>query len=179
MAVNISSVQLDDDGVVESVNDALDSSGLDPAMLILELTETTLMHDVQSSADKLKSLKATGVRIAIDDFGTGYSSLAYLRQFPIDILKIDQSFVAGLVETTESAAIVHTLVQLGKLLGLTTVAEGIETNDQWATLRAEEVDFGQGFLFSRPIAAEAMVPFLEGIAEGTEQPLTIARQVCG
>jgi diguanylate cyclase (GGDEF)-like protein len=179
MAVNISSVQLDDDGVVESVNDALVSSGLDPALLILELTETTLMHDVQSTADKLKSLKATGVRIAIDDFGTGYSSLAYLRQFPIDILKIDQSFVAGLLETTESAAIVHTLVQLGKLLGLTTVAEGIETNDQWATLQAEEVDFGQGFLLSRPIEAEAIVPFLEVMAERTEQPLTIARQACG
>jgi EAL domain-containing protein (putative c-di-GMP-specific phosphodiesterase class I) len=175
IAVNISSVQLDDDGVVESVNDALVSSGLDPAMLILELTETTLMHDVQSTADKLKSLKATGVRIAIDDFGTGYSSLAYLRQFPIDILKIDQSFVAGLSETTESAAIVHTLVQLGKLLGLTTVAEGIETNDQWASLGAEGVDFGQGFLFSRPIEAEAMVPFVEVIAERGPQPLTVAR----
>jgi len=162
MAVNISSVQLDDDRVVESVNEALTSSGLDPAMLILELTETTLMHDVQSTADKLKSLKATGVRIAIDDFGTGYSSLAYLRQFPIDILKIDQSFVMGLTETTESAAIVHTLVQLGKLLGLTTVAEGIETKDQWACLEAEGVDYGQGFLFSRPIEAEAIVRFSEG-----------------
>jgi EAL domain-containing protein (putative c-di-GMP-specific phosphodiesterase class I) len=178
MAVNISSVQLDDDRVVESVNNVLVSSGLDPAMLILELTETTLMHDVQSTADKLKSLKATSVRIAIDDFGTGYSSLAYLRQFPIDILKIDQSFVAGLSETTESAAIVHTLVQLGKLLGLTTVAEGIETNDQWASLEAEGVDFGQGFLLSRPIAAEAIVPFLEGITERAEQPLTVAGQVC-
>ena len=162
MAVNISSVQLDDDQVVESVNDALASSGLDPSMLILELTETTLMHDVQSTADKLKSLKATGVRIAIDDFGTGYSSLAYLRQFPIDILKIDQSFVVGLSDTTESAAIVHTLVQLGKLLGLSTVAEGIETTDQWERLEAEGVDYGQGFLFSRPIEAEAVVPFSEG-----------------
>jgi EAL domain-containing protein (putative c-di-GMP-specific phosphodiesterase class I) len=96
MAVNISSVQLDDDRVVESVHDALISSGLDPALLILELTETTLMHDVQSTAEKLKQLKSTGVRIAIDEFGTGYSSLAYLCQFPIDILKINQSFVMGL-----------------------------------------------------------------------------------
>ena len=167
MAVNISSVQLDDDRVVESVHDALVSSGLDPANLILELTETTLMHDVQATADKLKALKSTGVRIAIDDFGTGYSSLAYLRQFPIDILKIDQSFVMGLSETTESAAIVHTLVQLGKLLGLTTVAEGIETHDQWARLEAEGVDFGQGFLFSRPIAAEAIVPLLGDLALAT------------
>jgi diguanylate cyclase (GGDEF)-like protein len=172
MAVNISSVQLDDGAIVDIVNDALVSSGLDPALLILELTETTLMHDVQTSAAKLKSLKSTGVRVAIDDFGTGYSSLAYLRQFPIDILKIDQSFVRGLSETTESAAIVHTLVQLGKLLGLTTVAEGIETDDQWTSLEAEGVDFGQGFLFSRPLEAEAIVPLLGNIAEKTERSLT-------
>jgi diguanylate cyclase (GGDEF)-like protein len=165
MAVNISSVQLDDDAIVDNVNDALVSSGINPAMLILELTETTLMHDVQTTAGKLKSLKSTGIRIAIDDFGTGYSSLAYLRQFPIDILKIDQSFVSGLSETTESAAIVHTLVQLGKLLRLTTVAEGIETNDQWTRLEAEGVDFGQGFLFSHPVEAEAIIQLLGDVAE--------------
>jgi diguanylate cyclase (GGDEF)-like protein len=175
MAVNISCVQLDDDRVVESVNDALVSSGLDPAMLILELTETTLMHDVQSTAGQLKLLKSTGVRIAIDDFGTGYSSLAYLRQFPIDILKIDQSFIMGLSESPESAAIVHTLAQLGKLLGLTTVAEGIETGDQWTRLEAEGVDYGQGFHFSRPIEAEGIVPLLREILERNEQWLTSAR----
>ena len=172
-AVNISSVQLDDDRIVDIVNDALFSSGLDPATLILELTETTLMHDVRTTASKLKSLKSTGIRIAIDDFGTGYSSLAYLRQFPIDILKIDQSFVLGLSEAAESAAIVHTLVQLGKLLGLTTVAEGIETADQFTFLEAEGVDFGQGFLFSRPIEAEAIVPLLGDIAERSGQSLTV------
>jgi diguanylate cyclase len=139
----------------------------------LELTETTLMHDVQTTADKLKSLKSTGIRIAIDDFGTGYSSLAYLRQFPIDILKIDQSFVVGLSETTESAAIVHTLVQLGKLLGLTTVAEGVETNDQYARLADEEVDYGQGFLFSPAMAAEAIVPLLDDLADRNSQSLAV------
>jgi diguanylate cyclase (GGDEF)-like protein len=173
MAVNISSVQLDDDAIVTIVNEALISSGLDPAALILELTETTLMHDVQTTADKLKSLKSTGIRIAIDDFGTGYSSLAYLRQFPIDILKIDQSFVVGLSETTESAAIVHTLVQLGKLLGLTTVAEGVETNDQYARLADEEVDYGQGFLFSPAMAAEAIVPLLDDLADRNSQSLAV------
>jgi diguanylate cyclase (GGDEF)-like protein len=157
MAVNISSVQLDDDAIVDTVKHALLASGFDPAYLILELTETTLMHDVQTTANKLKSLKSTGIRVAIDDFGTGYSSLSYLRQFPIDILKIDQSFVMGIAETPESAAIVHTLVQLGKLLGLTTVAEGIETDEQWARLEAEGVDYGQGFLFSRPVEAKAIV----------------------
>ena len=118
------------------------------------------MHDVQVTTGKLKALKSTGIRIAIDDFGTGYSSLAYLRQFPIDILKIDQSFVLGLSETPESAAIVHTLVQLGKLLGLTTIAEGIESNDQWTQLEAEGVDYGQGFLFSHPVEAEAIAELL-------------------
>ena len=99
------------------------------------------------------SCKTLGIRLAIDDFGTGYSSLAYLRQFPIDILKIDQSFVSGMVETKESAAIVHTLVQLGKVLGLTTVAEGVESPEQRDRLRAEGVNVGQGYLFSRPLDA--------------------------
>ena len=93
------------------------------------------------------------MRLAIDDFGTGYSSLAYLQQFPIDVLKIDQSFVSGMAETKESAAIVHTLVQLGKVLGLTTVAEGVESPEQRDRLRAEGVNVAQGYLFSRPVDA--------------------------
>jgi EAL domain-containing protein (putative c-di-GMP-specific phosphodiesterase class I) len=96
------------------------------------------------------------VRVAIDDFGTGYSSLAYLRQFPIDVLKIDQSFVSGVAATKESAAVVHTLVQLGKVLGLETVAEGIESEDQRKRLQAEDVNIGQGFLFARPLDVEAV-----------------------
>jgi EAL domain-containing protein (putative c-di-GMP-specific phosphodiesterase class I) len=96
-------------------------------------------------------LKALGVRVAIDDFGTGYSSLAYLRQFPIDILKIDRSFVSGIADSKESEALVHTLVQLGKVLGIETIAEGVETNDQRSRLETEHVDTGQGFLFARPL----------------------------
>jgi len=113
---------------------------------------------------RLQMLKAVGVRIAIDDFGTGYSSLAYLRQFPIDVLKIDRSFVSGIADTTESAALVHTLVQLGKVLGLETIAEGIETDDQRLRLKAEDVDTGQGFLFARPLEVEDVNRFLEGSA---------------
>jgi EAL domain-containing protein (putative c-di-GMP-specific phosphodiesterase class I) len=120
-------------------------------MLILELTESTLMNDVEAMLERLNLLKTLGVRLAIDDFGTGYSSLSYLRQFPIDVLKIDQSFVSGMAETKESAAIVHTLVQLGKVLELTTVAEGVETAEQCQRLRAEGVNVGQGYLFSRPL----------------------------
>jgi EAL domain-containing protein (putative c-di-GMP-specific phosphodiesterase class I) len=100
------------------------------------------------------------VRIAIDDFGTGYSSLSHLRQFPIDILKIDQSFVASLSTSSEAGAIIHTFVQLGKTLGLETVAEGIEEPGQLARLRDENVDTGQGYLFSRPLLAGDVGPFL-------------------
>jgi EAL domain-containing protein (putative c-di-GMP-specific phosphodiesterase class I) len=151
VSVNVSAVQLERDRIVDEVHQALDASGFEPAMLILELTETALMRDVEATLVRLNLLKAVGVGIAIDDFGTGYSSLAYLRQFPIDELKIDQSFVSGIADSSESAAIVHTLVQLGKVLELKTIAEGIENYDQLERLRAEHVDVGQGFLFARPL----------------------------
>jgi diguanylate cyclase (GGDEF)-like protein len=151
MSVNVSVVQLERDQIVDEVRAALATSGLDPTMLVLELTETALMRDVQATLMRLNLLKTIGVGIAIDDFGTGYSSLAYLRQFPIDLLKIDRSFVSGITESSESAAIVHTLVQLGKVLELKIIAEGIENDRQLAQLRAEHVDIGQGFLFARPL----------------------------
>ncbi len=152
VSVNIAAKQLERDCLVTNVRDAIALSGFDPTQLILELTETALMHDSGSTLDRLTMLKDLGVRIAIDDFGTGYSSLAYLRQFPIDILKIDRSFVSGIADSKESAALVHTLVQLGKVLGIETIAEGVETNDQRSRLEDEKVDTGQGFLFARPLA---------------------------
>ncbi len=160
VSVNISARQLERDRIVADVSRALADSGLDPHLLILELTETALMGNVEASMTRLRRLKSLGVRIAIDDFGTGYSSLAYLRQFPIDVLKIDQSFVASMVESPESAALVHTLVQLGKVLGLATVAEGIETEAQRSLLRAEAVDIGQGYLFGRPQDPDALLHLL-------------------
>ncbi len=153
MSVNVSAVQLERDRIIDDVHGALSATGFDPGMLILELTESTLMNDVEATLARLNLLKTLGVRLAIDDFGTGYSSLSYLRQFPIDVLKIDQSFVSGMAETKESAAIVHTLVQLGKVLGLTTVAEGVESEEQRRRLKAEGVNVGQGYLFSRPLDA--------------------------
>jgi diguanylate cyclase (GGDEF)-like protein len=164
ISVNISANQLDGGHLVGDVRRALSASGLAPDLLVLELTETILMHDVAATVDQLSRLKATGVRISIDDFGTGYSSFAYLRKFPIDILKIDQAFVAVIGDTWESAAIVHTLVQLGKVLGLEMVAEGIETKEQWARLRAEDVEKGQGFLFARPLEAPEVDRLLAGLA---------------
>ena len=158
MSVNVSARQLEGSQLVDDVAAALAVSGLDPGLLILELTETALMRDVKTTVDQLLLLKKNGVRIAIDDFGTGYSSLAYLSQFPIDVLKIDQSFVSGLTDRPEGAAIVHTLVQLGKLLGLEITAEGIETHDQWKMLQDEGVDNGQGYLFARPQSTAAIAP---------------------
>jgi diguanylate cyclase (GGDEF)-like protein len=156
VSVNVSAKQLERDRIVDDVRNALSASGFDPTMLILELTETTLMNDVEETIGRLGLLKALGVRLAVDDFGTGYSSLAYLRRFPIDVLKIDRAFVSELMHSTEGAALVHTLVQLGKILDLETIAEGIEDDDQLLRLQAEKVDTGQGFLFSRPLDVEGV-----------------------
>jgi diguanylate cyclase (GGDEF)-like protein len=154
MSINVSAKQLERDRIVDDVLRTLDETGFDPSLLILELTETTLMLDVEVTVERLKLLKALGVRIAIDDFGTGYSSLAYLRQFPIDIIKIDRTFVSGVVDTAEAATLVHTLVQLGKALGLGIIAEGVETDAQRRKLISEDTDSAQGFLFARPLTIE-------------------------
>ena len=160
MSVNVSTRQLDDDRLIEDVRSALYASGFDPVALTLEVTETTLMRDADATAARLDLLKQLGVRIAIDDFGTGHSSLAYLRQFPVDALKIDRFFVAGISTSKASAAVVHTLVQLGKTLDIETLAEGIEDRAQLETLQRERCDQGQGFLFSPPLDAGALEEFL-------------------
>ena len=172
VSVNVSGRQLERDRIVDDVYGALSASALDPGMLILELTETSLMQNVQSTVARLQLLKAVGVRLAVDDFGTGYSSISYLQQFPVDILKIDRSFVSRIGDSSESAALVHTLVQLGKVLGLATVAEGIETDEQRDKLRAEEVDIGQGYLFARPLDAVAIERLVAGSPATGEVPVT-------
>jgi len=131
-------------------------SGFDPSELILELTETALMHDSGSTLSRLTLLKELGVRVAIDDFGTGYCSLAYLRKFPIDCIKIDQSFIASITTSTHSAALVKTFIQLGRDLGVTTLAEGVETIEQMDMLRASGVTEVQGYLFARPLDPVAL-----------------------
>jgi len=160
VAVNVSARQLDDPGLVDAVRSALDASGLDPAFLILEITETALMQDADATVERLAALKRLGVRIAIDDFGTGYSSLAYLQRFSVDSLKIDRSFVAGMAKSPEAKALIRTFVQLAKTLHLVTVAEGIETHDQLQQLRAERCECGQGFLLARPLEVQRMEAFL-------------------
>jgi diguanylate cyclase (GGDEF)-like protein len=161
ISVNVSMRQLDCDQLVEDVQAALITSGLEPSMLILEVTETSLMRDSVATVARLNRLKALGVKVAIDDFGTGYSSLAYLRQFPVDVLKIDRSFVSDMSRSPDAAALIHTLIELGRTLGLVTLAEGIETHEQLEGLRAEGCNHGQGFLFSGPVTGVEMSELLE------------------
>jgi diguanylate cyclase (GGDEF)-like protein len=160
VSVNVSARQLDGDHLVADLRHALETSGLVPASLIIELTETAIMHDADATAEQLRAVKDLGVGVAIDDFGTGYSSLSYLRQFPVDILKIDRSFVTAISDSGESSALIRTLVQLGKQLGLKTLAEGIEEHEQFCQLQQEQCDSGQGFMFARPLAADAVEAFL-------------------
>jgi len=160
ISVNVSGRQLDHEDFVDHVRHALAVSGLSPAFAMLEITETMLMEDVCNTVERLTALKKLGLRIAVDDFGTGYSSLAYLRQFPVDRLKVDRAFVAQMSVSTESRALVHTLVQLGRTLGLQVLAEGIEEESQLVALRAEGCEKGQGFLYSRPLDPVSVREFL-------------------
>jgi diguanylate cyclase (GGDEF)-like protein len=154
LSVNVSALQLDTDLLLDHVAEALHESGLAPGALTIEITETALMSDAEETARRLRQLKALGIRIAVDDFGTGYSSLAHLRQFPVDVLKIDRAFVAQLAKGGEGEILLHTLVQLGKALEIETTAEGIERPEDLSLIRAKECDSGQGFLFTRPLSAQ-------------------------
>ncbi len=162
MSVNVSARQLENDRLVDDVRTALATNGFAATSLTIEITETAIMRNVAAVVPRLAALKATGVRIAIDDFGTGYSSLAYLQQFPVDTLKIDRSFISSMADSPESGALIRTLVQLGKTLGLETLAEGIEETDQCSQLEREHCDSGQGFLYARPLDVDALESFLTG-----------------
>jgi diguanylate cyclase (GGDEF)-like protein/PAS domain S-box-containing protein len=156
LSVNVSTTQFQQPGLVEDVANALWDSGLDPSLLTLEITESVLVHDTDAVIEKLHRLKDFGVKVAIDDFGTGYSSLGYLRRFPIDILKIDKSFIDGVGNGAEEAAIAQAIIKLGESLGLEVVAEGIELPEQIAALQLLRCERGQGFFFSAPVDAETM-----------------------
>jgi len=162
ISVNLSGRQIADPDLVGDVARILATTGLDPACLTLEITETTLVRDVETTVAVFRALKALGVRLAIDDFGTGYSSLSYLRQFPIDILKIDRSFVASLDDGAESSALVRSILSLSETLRLDTVAEGIETPEQRRALESLGATRGQGYLFARPMDPSEMAAMLAG-----------------
>jgi EAL domain-containing protein (putative c-di-GMP-specific phosphodiesterase class I) len=170
VSVNVSARQLETDQLVEDISYALDTSGFDARSLIVEITETAMMRNVATVVSRLVALKATGVRIAIDDFGTGYSSLAYLQQFPVDTIKIDRSFISTMADSPESGALIRTLVQLGRDLGLETLAEGIEESAQCSQLERDHCDSGQGYLYARPLDAcdvEAFVTSRSVLSTGT------------
>jgi diguanylate cyclase len=155
VAVNVSPRQFQDEDFMQTVQQTLRATGLEPRCLELELTETCVMRNRKSTVDTLNGLRAFGVKIAIDDFGTGYSSLGYLKHLPIDYLKLDRSFVAGITTDSDDAALVMTMMTLAHNLKLRVVAEGVETEGQADFLRLLRCQEGQGYLFSRPVPAEA------------------------
>jgi diguanylate cyclase (GGDEF)-like protein len=160
MAVNLSPRQFVDESLLQDIDEALAASGMSPVLLQLEVTESMVMRNVPRAIKVLDAVQSRGIRLAIDDFGTGYSSMSLMKQFPIDTIKIDRSFVRDLPDDTEDRAIAQAIISMGKALGMTVVAEGVETTEQEAFLRDNSCDEMQGFLFSRPIRPEQLADLL-------------------
>ncbi|MDQ1462496.1 MAG: hypothetical protein QOI08_3980, partial [Actinomycetota bacterium] len=167
IAVNLSARHLQDSHVVAHVVEALERSELSPAALVLELTETALLEDLDRTRSTLAALKDLGIRLAVDDFGTGYSSLSYLSAFPVDVIKIDKSFIDQLALTSGGEAMVRAVVELVHALGLVAVAEGVEERDQAAALEHIGCKLAQGFLFAKPMAASEMTKALAPLPAST------------
>jgi EAL domain-containing protein (putative c-di-GMP-specific phosphodiesterase class I) len=160
MSVNLSARQFQQPTLIEDIRRALDETGLDPGTLKLEITESVVMQKAESTIATLQELKGLGVQLAIDDFGTGYSSLSYLKRFPVDTLKIDRSFVAGIDADSQDTAIVDAMLALARALKLTVTAEGIESLAQLRRLHALGCDRGQGYYFAKPLPAGAISTLL-------------------
>jgi diguanylate cyclase (GGDEF)-like protein/PAS domain S-box-containing protein len=169
-AVNLSARQLNDPELVPMVEAGLRLRGIDPALLLLEITETALMADPAAALESLTALKNLGVGLAVDDFGTGYSSLTYLKKFPIDELKIDRSFINGLGSDSGDSAIVGSCIDLAHAVGIRAVAEGVETSGQVQTLKAMGCDLAQGYLFARPLPAPLLKQWLDANGGGEPVP---------
>ncbi|MDQ5828714.1 MAG: EAL domain-containing protein [Actinomycetota bacterium] len=163
VAVNLSARQFGREGLVGTVARVLEECGLDPRCLEMEITESRLMEDIEASSRMLEQLKRTlgGVRVSIDDFGTGHSSLSYLKSLPIDLLKIDSSFIRNLATDPDDAAIITAIIGLAHNLRLRVIAEGVETEEQLAFLQNEGCDEAQGYYFARPLPAEGITRLLE------------------
>ncbi|KFF43842.1 MULTISPECIES: putative bifunctional diguanylate cyclase/phosphodiesterase [Pseudomonas] len=161
MSVNISAIDFRQRDFVDNLAAILKQTGLPPAQLELEITESVLMQNVDETVDTLRRIKAMGVRLALDDFGTGYSSLSYLRRFPIDVLKIDQSFVRGLSVNNQDEQLISAIIGMGKSLELNIIAEGVETVEQLNFLKAHKCEEGQGFLFSKALPPKDFVQLLQ------------------
>ncbi len=162
MSVNVSVRQLQEPDFVDDVSSALKAANLEPSRLTLEITETVLIRDIEQSLARLEELHALGVKIAVDDFGTGYASLGYLARFPIDILKIDRSFIRGMSDNPEGRILVQAILDLARALHLDTVAEGIELQEQRTELLSSGCASGQGFFFAEPVTADRIAGLLDG-----------------
>ena len=160
ISVNLSARQLAQPGLADMVAQILAETGTDPAALSLEITESTIVEDEDSAITALSALKKQGVAIGLDDFGTGYASLSLLKLLPVDVVKVDQSFVAGFGRDPKDAPIVSAVIGLARALGLTVIAEGVETTEQVYALRAMRCECAQGFYFARPLAPEEVTPLL-------------------
>ncbi|MDD4312099.1 MAG: EAL domain-containing protein, partial [Eubacteriales bacterium] len=165
MAVNLSLRQLLDDNLPRDIENALRDSGMNPQLLELEVTESMIMNNPKKMIEILQRIKDMGICLAIDDFGTGYSSLAQLKQFPVDTLKIDRSFIRNLPEDKDDKAIAHAIICMGETLGLTVVAEGVETVEQMNYLKDQSCDEMQGFYFSKPVVPEQFAELLRACGE--------------
>jgi EAL domain-containing protein (putative c-di-GMP-specific phosphodiesterase class I) len=172
MSINLSVKQLQHSDVIADVRDAVTEAGIDASALVLEITETVLMADTDLAVSRLNELKALGVRIALDDFGTGYSSLSYLSRFPVDMLKMDRSFLRD-GATPEASELTSAVLALGSTLSLRVVAEGIELPEQWTSLRDLGCEFGQGFFFAYPMDADAALEHLAAKLEAGETPAAL------
>jgi diguanylate cyclase (GGDEF)-like protein len=171
MAVNLSPRQFADENLLNDIDEALAASGMSPVLLQIEVTESMMMHNVNRAIKVLDAIQSRGIRIAIDDFGTGYSSMSLMKQFPIDTIKIDRSFVRDLPDDTEDQAIAQAIISMGRALGMTIVAEGVETPEQEAFLRNHGCDEMQGYLFSRPVPPEQMANLLRPVPLLISPPL--------
>ena len=165
VAVNFSAHQFHDPDLLETIRNALNEVGLEGCHLEVEITETTLMRDVEAAAGLLSNLREEGITIAIDDFGTGYSSLRYLREFPVNTLKIDRSFVSDITVDRDAAEIASAIISMAKSLRLRVVAEGVENQEQWDFLRDRGCDEIQGYVISKPVPAREFEELLKRDAE--------------
>lgn len=163
VAINLSGRQFGSGSLLRTVKQALEETGVLPEQLEFEITESLMMDDASQVVEILNSIQKLGIHIAIDDFGTGYSSLAYLKKFPIDILKIDRAFIKDITEDEDSAAIVDAIIAMAKQLNLKTVAEGIETKEQYALLANKGCEVGQGYLFSKPVSFDEMIKQFQAV----------------
>jgi EAL domain-containing protein (putative c-di-GMP-specific phosphodiesterase class I) len=175
LAVNLSARQLQRPEIVDDIALTLAETGLAPSSLVIEITESVMMQDMELSIQRLSELKELGVQLAVDDFGVGYSSLNYIRRFPIDILKVDKSFIDGVAGGGEESALTAAIIELAAILGLRPVAEGIERADQLEKLLSLNCELGQGFYFAEPMPIDGIGELLSA----NKSPGTVERELAG